>query len=81
MNSIFPKAHGMPAAVYFDDQLSSVKVSGCVFEQIAGRVMLLGGGRVSHFRSCLSVRSQSWQGAQKARLLPPYASDPSLTLC
>jgi hypothetical protein len=39
----------MPAAVYFDDQLSSVRVSGCVFEQIGGRVMLSRGPR-SHSR-------------------------------
>jgi hypothetical protein len=61
MNSIFPKAHGMPAAVYFDDQLSSVKVSGCVFEQIGGRVMLLGGGRHNEFVGNLLIQSEPTQ--------------------
>jgi hypothetical protein len=61
ISSIFPKAHGMPAAVYLDDQLSSVKISSCVFEQIAGRVMLLGGGRHNEFVSNLLVQSELTQ--------------------
>jgi len=34
LSSIFPKAHGLPSAVYLDDQLSSVRIEGCVFEEM-----------------------------------------------
>merc|ERR1712146_187406 len=49
LNSIFPKAHGLPSAVYLDDQLSSVNIEGCVFDHVDGMVMELGGGRHNTF--------------------------------
>ena len=43
--------------MYLDDQLSSVSVSGCVFDQIDGRVLLLGGGRHNVFENNLIIQS------------------------
>ena len=61
LNSIFSKSHGLPSAVYLDDQLSSVSVSGCVFDQIDGRVLLLGGGRYNVFANNLIIQSAPTQ--------------------
>jgi hypothetical protein len=61
LTSIFPEAHGLPSAVYLDDQLSSVKISGCVFEQIGGRLMALGGGRHNEFTHNLVIQAAPTQ--------------------
>ena len=46
--------HGV-VAVYLDDQLSSVRIQGCTFDQIDGRLMTLGGGRHNEFINNLVV--------------------------
>ena len=61
LSSVFGQAHGEPSAVYLDDQLSSVKVDGCRFEQIAGRVLELGGGRHNEFTNNVVVQSGEMQ--------------------
>lgn len=61
LDSIFGNAHGQTSAVYLDDQLSSVRVEGCTFEQIEGRVLELGGGRYNAFVNNVIQQSAATQ--------------------
>jgi hypothetical protein len=38
-----------PSAVYLDDQLSSVRIAGCVFDHVEGSLVEIGGGRHNEF--------------------------------
>jgi hypothetical protein len=38
-----------PSAVYLDDQLSSVRIAGCVFDHVKGFLAEIGGGRHNEF--------------------------------
>jgi hypothetical protein len=47
--------------VYLDDQLSSVRVEGCIFDNIGGRLMALGGGRHNQFVGNLVIQNEPTQ--------------------
>ena len=59
LTTIFPYAHGPPSAIYLDDQLSSVKIDHCFFDDVDGRVMLLGGGRHNEFTNNVVKQTKS----------------------
>merc|ERR1712113_750124 len=47
--------------VYLDDQLSSLNIEGCRFDQIDGRVLELGGGRQNTFVNNIIKQSSHTQ--------------------